>query len=90
MAPHSTLLEDVYSSVSGRTKRRISKVKLEEAGWNATHDNVFSKVKDILADAVTLAHPDLYYFGFSRVYTRNTKHTTTRDLVGEQVLEKLV
>ena len=40
------------------TKRRIAKVKLEEAEWNATHYTVFSKVKDILANAVTLAHPD--------------------------------
>ena len=58
MAPLSTLLEDAYSKFGGRNKRRIVKVNLEEVGWNATHDTVLTKVKEVLANAVTLAHPD--------------------------------
>ncbi|KAF0716554.1 Aste57867_2784 [Aphanomyces stellatus] len=55
--PITDLLEKVYKSAGGRMRQKVSKVRLEEVGWNETHTACLAKCKEVLGQAVTLAHP---------------------------------
>ncbi|KAF0712314.1 hypothetical protein As57867_004858, partial [Aphanomyces stellatus] len=55
--PITELLEAVYKAAGGRTRQKVSKVRLAEIGWNDTHAACLAKCKEVLGQAVTLAHP---------------------------------
>ena len=58
MSPLSNLLEQALASTPKRTKRDAKKIKLTQGLWTEEHDVAFTRCKQMLADACTLAFPD--------------------------------
>lgn len=54
--PLRDLMESIYYSVGGRTKRKVKKVVLE-GSWRAIHDVAFKNIKDKLASSTKLSFP---------------------------------
>lgn len=59
VAPLRALLEKAYAKAGGnRKKKSISKLSLEELGWDNTHSTAFIGLQEQLQEATRLAHRD--------------------------------
>ncbi|KAH9100833.1 hypothetical protein Ae201684P_007025 [Aphanomyces euteiches] len=57
VGPLADLMERVYTLAGGRTRQKVSKIPLSEAGWDGSHVECLAACKKVLGQAVTLAHP---------------------------------
>ena len=58
VAPLHEFMERVYDHVGKRTKRAVTRVRLDTLGWGKTELDAFESCKHALAHQVTLAHRD--------------------------------
>ena len=57
-APLYNLLQQALATTTKRSKREAQRINLTSAGWGEEHDEAFANCKQLLINAVTLAHPD--------------------------------
>lgn len=53
-----SLMELVYEKAGKRSKKAVSKIKLQNIGWKDIHTEAFEGLKQAAANAVRLAHTD--------------------------------
>jgi len=58
IGPLASALEEVYKFCGKRTRKAVQKVPLSEITWGPEQLSAFSRLKEALREAVTLAHPD--------------------------------
>lgn len=58
VSPLRDLLEIAYDKVASRKKSAIKKIRLDQIGWSAKHEEAFYTVRDMLCNAVKLSHRD--------------------------------